>query len=443
MNLIQCDPDVVNFTKSFKNIGYNHYSAILDLIDNSVSAGATLIWVDYSKDKNGRFQTIVADNGRGMQRSELIEAMRIASSDPTMLRSEKDLGKFGLGLKLASFSQTDRFSVISKVEGKNLYAFTWDLEFVRKKEKWLLQENEEVKFLRPKSQGTEVILFEVFKGLDINEDQVYSKLRTQIAVVYSRMNGVKFFINDREIEKVDPFFSESLASNHSSVECVHIDTVSIEVQSHQIPHANKMKPKEKRIFTELAEIEMGPGLYIYRKNRLIAWSGWEGLGKNLRINDLYRLSVFCQDDADQLFNIEVKKSQISVTDNRLRNLLKSSIINFSDIARKPYQKRAQLSLKDISDLWVLEKNASGKVVFSINKNSDSVKLVEKGKMKLFDLIGILESTMPYESLLYYLNLDKVDNSLVNLKKIESAEMMFSMGLMTETELNKLKSKYGH
>jgi hypothetical protein len=442
MKTIVCDPDVVNFTKSFKSIGYNHYSAILDLIDNSVGAGATKVWVDYSKDKKGNYQTIIADNGWGMDKNELIEAMRIASSDPMAVRTGKDLGKFGLGLKLASFSQTDRFSVISHKKNKDLCAFTWDLDFVRKEKKWLLQESEELKFSKPKIQGTEVILFEVFNGIEIIEDQVFTKLRTHIAVAYGMMKGIKFFINDKEIELIDPFFSDSLASNHSSLECVHLDKVSIEIQSHQIPHENKMKPKEKRLYAELSDIGMGPGLYIYRKNRLIAWSGWEGLGKDMRINDLYRLSVFCQDDADGLFNIEVKKSQISVTDSRLRNLLKHSIIHFTDIARKPYQKRAQLSLKDLSDIWQLEKNDSGKVLFKVNKKSEAVKLVEKGKLKLSDLLTMIQNTVPYESLLYYLNLNKVDNTAVDVKKMETAKMMLDIGLMTEMEYIKIKEKYG-
>ena len=137
-------------------------------------------------------------------------------------------------------------------------------------------------------------------------------------VAYHKIKGVKFFINDREIEAVDPFFSTSVASNTSSLEKLHIGGVELLVQSHQIPHQNKLKPKERLLHSELADIGMGPGLYIFRKNRLIAWSGWEGLGKNLRINDLYRMAVYSQDDADDLFNIEVKKSQIAITDTRLR-----------------------------------------------------------------------------------------------------------------------------
>ena len=443
MKTIICDPDVVNFTKSFKSIGYNHYSAILDLIDNSVSAGSTKIWIDYFADIKGNFKIIIADNGCGMNRNKLFEAMRIASSDPTMVRLGTDLGKFGLGLKLASFSQTDRFSIISQEKEKEINSFTWDLNFVRAEKKWLLQETEGIKFSKLKSHGTEVVLYDVFSGMDIIEDQIIAKLRSHIAVSYHLMKGIKFLINDKEIDPIDPFFSDSLASNHSSIEKVYLDSVSLEIQSHQVPHENKMKPREKRLFYELTEIGMGPGLYIYRKNRLIAWSGWEGLGKNLRINDLYRMSVFCQEDADDLFNIEVKKSQISVTEPKLRNLLKSSIIHFTEIARRPYQKRALLSLKDLSNIWHLERNSNEKVVFKLNKESDLVNLAVKGEIKLSELLETIESTLPYESLLYYLNLNKLDSSTINLKKIESAELMFKMGLMTINELNKLKEKYGH
>jgi DNA topoisomerase VI subunit B len=100
MKTIECDLDVANFTKSLKSIGYNHYSAILDLIDNSISAGANKIWVDYYKEKKGSYRIVIADNGCGMKREDLIEALRIASSDPTVDRQQKDLGKFGYEISL-------------------------------------------------------------------------------------------------------------------------------------------------------------------------------------------------------------------------------------------------------------------------------------------------------------------------------------------------------
>lgn len=438
---IECPPNVSNFTKSFKKIGYNHNSAILDLIDNSISAKASKIWIEYIKVKNKTLNIVIADNGCGMNRENLIEAMRIASSDPTAIRDNNDLGKFGLGMKLASFSQTDKFSVISKTKNKPISSFTWDLNYIRTKKKWLLQE-EKLSFLKPKNQGTEVVLHDIFETENIDEEQIYSKIRTHISVAYHKIKGVKFYINDKEIKHIDPFFSKNLASNHSSIKNIHVGNINLRIQTHQIPHENKMKPVERRFKKELSEIGMEAGLYVYRKNRLIAWSGWEGLGNNLRINDLFRIAVFCGDEADELFNIEVKKSQISITDTKIRNELKNSILNYTEIARKPYRKRAHLSLKDLSDLWKLEKNESGKITFELNKNSEAIKSYSKGDLNLSHLLEMIQNTLPYESLLYYLNLNKVDISEVNNKKLATAVMMFDYGLITDIELKKIKLRYG-
>ena len=437
----ECSPNVSNFSRSFKNIGYNHYSAILDLIDNAVSAGASRIWVDYEVDKKSGTTVIISDNGTGMHEEELFEAMRIASADPSSERLNKDLGKFGLGMKLASFSQTDVFAVVSKAKSKPICGFIWDLNLVRRENKWLLKQDHDQGFDRPKNQGTEVKLIDVFRDLDVNLDQVIGKMQTHIAVAYHKIKGVKFFINDREIEAVDPFFSTSLASNTSSLEKLHIGGVELLVQSHQIPHQNKLKPKERLLHSELADIGMGPGLYIFRKNRLIAWSGWEGLGKNLRINDLYRMAVYCQDDADDLFNIEVKKSQIAITDTRLRTILKASIFNFSDVAQKPYKKRASLSLKDVSDLWELKRDDSERVHFALNKKSDFIAQFKKGSIQLNDFLEAIESTLPYESLMYYLSLNKVDNRVVRTKKLNAARYLLEAGLMSPSDFKKLEERY--
>jgi hypothetical protein len=441
MKFTECNPDVSNFARSFKSIGYNHYSAILDLIDNAIAAGSTRIWIDYEQSKKNIVDVRVSDNGKGMNEENLFEAMRIASADPSAKRSLDDLGKFGLGMKLASFSQTDIFSVISKTETSQVHGYQWDLNLVRKENRWLLHQITTPKFARPKSQGTELTLFDVFREVEVNLEQVVGKMQTHIAVVYQRIKGIKFFINDKEIEAIDPFFSSSVASNVSPEELIQIGDVKLTVQSHQIPHHNKMQTEDKLIFAEISDIGMGPGVYVYRKKRLIAWSGWEGLGKNVRINDLYRMSINCSDDADELFNIEVKKSQIAITDNRLRAILKASIFNFSDVARRPYKSRASLALRDLADIWLLERSSSEKVHFVLNKQSEFVKKFKKGSIELSELLEAIEGTLPYESLLYYLSLDKIDNQLVNQKKLEAAEFMYKNGLMNEMELNKIKNRY--
>ena len=53
-------------------------------------------------------------------------------------RSEKDLGRFGLGLKTASFSQCKKLIVLSKKAGFAPIYWIWDLNYVNQTNKWEL-----------------------------------------------------------------------------------------------------------------------------------------------------------------------------------------------------------------------------------------------------------------------------------------------------------------
>ena len=81
---------------------------------------------------------MISDDGTGMSEKMLMEAMRPGSADPRAKRTANDLGRFGLGLKTASFSQCTQLTVTSKSAGK-LSAAKWDLEIVAKYNKWIIQ----------------------------------------------------------------------------------------------------------------------------------------------------------------------------------------------------------------------------------------------------------------------------------------------------------------
>ena len=53
-----------------------------------------------------------AKASEGMTEVELVAAMRPGSQNPLATRVEPDLGRFGLGLKSASFSQCRRLTVV-------------------------------------------------------------------------------------------------------------------------------------------------------------------------------------------------------------------------------------------------------------------------------------------------------------------------------------------
>ena len=73
------------------------------MIDNSVTAGARKIEL-FAETHTESPSIGILDDGTGMDRSELLEAMRPGSRNPLEDRSATYLGRFGLGLKTASFS---------------------------------------------------------------------------------------------------------------------------------------------------------------------------------------------------------------------------------------------------------------------------------------------------------------------------------------------------
>ena len=73
-----------------------------------------------------------------MTESSLVEAMRPGSKNPLLERDEKDLGRFGLGLKTASFSQSRKLTVGSKTDGNSAVFRYWDLDYVNYCGEWRL-----------------------------------------------------------------------------------------------------------------------------------------------------------------------------------------------------------------------------------------------------------------------------------------------------------------
>ena len=130
-------PEAASMIETFRAIGYNLETAVADIIDNSISAGAkniriTTIW------KGGQSLIAIKDDGCGMNSNEIIQAMRPGAQNPLSERNSNDLGRYGLGLKTASFSQCRKLSVLSKKLGYCAAYWTWDLDYVAQSDSWEL-----------------------------------------------------------------------------------------------------------------------------------------------------------------------------------------------------------------------------------------------------------------------------------------------------------------
>ena len=77
----------------------------------------------------------VLDNGVGMTPTEIREAMRFGSNRSY---ESDDLGKFGLGLKTASLSQSDSLTVSSRSSQKKvqIHSYSWDMDHINKVDRW-------------------------------------------------------------------------------------------------------------------------------------------------------------------------------------------------------------------------------------------------------------------------------------------------------------------
>jgi hypothetical protein len=130
------EPFASSMSQSLRAFGYDLPSAIADLVDNSIFAAARNIWIDFKWDGDDS-SICITDDGRGMAEKEMLDAMRPGSRNPLEARDPGDLGRYGLGLKTASFSQCRRLTVRSR-RGNKQVTRCWDLDFIQKKNKWLL-----------------------------------------------------------------------------------------------------------------------------------------------------------------------------------------------------------------------------------------------------------------------------------------------------------------
>src|SRR5688500_16595023 len=121
-------PNPKSTINSYRSFGYNLSTAIADIIDNSISAKATRIYINYYWEGENSFISIL-DNGTGMTLPELVIAMTPGSKDPEDVRDEEDLGRFGMGLKTASFSQCKRLTVATKKDNE-INKRCWDIDFI-------------------------------------------------------------------------------------------------------------------------------------------------------------------------------------------------------------------------------------------------------------------------------------------------------------------------
>jgi hypothetical protein len=414
------EPNAAAMIESMRAVGYTPQAAIADLIDNSLSARAKNVWLTLFWDGvNSHFA--IRDDGHGMSEEELTNAMRLGSRSPLEEREPTDLGRFGLGLKTASFSQCRRLTVASKRSGEVPSVRRWDLDYVNETEEWRLLKDaargseQRVGALDDLESGT-VVLWEDMDRLveqasveDARAQRRFLDLARSVekhlAMVFHRfLEGraeLAIWVNDVKIEPWDPFLSKEPATQRLAEEALIVDGARVLVRPFVLPHHSKISPEVHRDAAGPAGWNAQQGFYIYRNRRLLVPGDWLRLGFQKEEHcKLARIQIDLPNSLDSEWNIDVKKSTARPP-GPVRDDLKRIATITRQRASEVYRHRGKVIARETSHDYAFVWNRMvkrGKVFYRVNRDHPLVRrtLAELGEWTedVEALLRMVEETVP-------------------------------------------------
>ena len=384
MKEINLPPYAPTLMESTRAIGYSLETAAADIIDNSISAKATEININYSP--NDDPYIAILDNGCGMGNKEINIAMQYGSKNPNDHRSADDLGRFGLGLKTASMSQCRRLTVVSKT-ADGLVCRRWDLDHVARVGAWSLLVLDATELaalpcmeqLRSIQNGTLVIwqnLDRLIAGENSFQDSLgrkMDKVRAHLELVYHRylsgesgLRKLAIFMNNLKLEPQDPFLKYKSMQTMEE-ERISLHNATVTVRPYLLPHVSKLTESEKKELGGEDGLRSGQGFYIYRNKRLLIWGTWFRLTKQENLSKLARVQVDIPNELDDLWTLDIKKSAAQPPSEIKKNLA-AVIGQITESSKRTWTFRGKRETNDkYEHVWNRMKTRDNGVFYEINR----------------------------------------------------------------------------
>lgn len=422
--------------QSLRSIGYSFNSAVADVVDNSIDAKAKTIEIQIEAGDLDSFSLAISDDGVGMTFHELKDAMSLGSKSPEFERTEGDLGRFGMGLKTASFSQSKILSVISKTSSSKWSGIRWDLQQVADSNEWnaeVLPEDEIQKIIggiplvQSLSSGTIVRWDCCDRLVPSNSDtQVLSKIYTNtvksleehLSLVFHKFLGkknLKLSINEKKLIPANPFCipkgADGLGSNvffQQAVSGVESGASGndkpIEVRGYLIPHPSRFKNRDE--LTQVAphgDFITSQGIYVYRGQRLLSWGDWFRIVPRNQANRLARIEIELPNALDHAWRLDIKKSRIELP-TLFRNWLKPKILKLTAQSQDTHTGRTTNPKLEKDPVWERrydrEKEGVHYVISNghplVSRISRSLKAESEREFKA--LLALLECSLPIDQI---------------------------------------------
>jgi hypothetical protein len=354
-------PDPKRLVGILASVGHTLPSAVADIVDNAISKEATDIRITFGRpdDGHGRWMTI-SDNGVGMDEGTLAEAMRIGSN---ISYDADDLGKYGYGLKGASWSQTNCFTVVSKRAGGQTCHLTWDVE---RMSSWEEQSEALDPWVRAAARigghGTCVIWINMrpprrmpaVRGIDPHTAEL-QELERHLGLVFHRFlegkvagkKKVTIRVGENVVNPNNPVgHVETKSYDRKSIRIVTDKKTSfVEVQAFLLPSEQQIKDLHEgdtvAIREDLDRLGMygkrneSQGIYVYRNNRLIQWGGWHDIwSTNDEKTKLARVTVDFGSDLDEKFEVNISKRMVTLSHQLQEEIKNQAILARADSKKK-------------------------------------------------------------------------------------------------------------
>lgn len=358
-------PNPARLIEGLRDTGYDFNTALADIVDNSVDAGATKIDIRINMDPDGDILVSVSDNGCGMDEQTLLDGMTYGAQgrvDP------KRLGKFGLGLKTASTAFCRRMSVVTRNTSETeLIKATWDLDHVVSAAEWELlldsptgYEEDLLNEVASGSSGTLVMwdkvdrmmknysepggkharnaLERVVTGFGIHASMVYQRF---LNFDDARARNIEMVLNGQIVAPWDPFCegemeTELVAEKNLEAELPDGSPVEFTTRAFVLPRREHFSTPEAAKDARLTNNMQG--IYIYRENRLIHPADWLGMFTKEPHLSLLRIEFSFNHESDEAFQVDIKKSRILLNEELYNWVLNEFLPAPRNAANERYRK---------------------------------------------------------------------------------------------------------
>lgn len=311
---------------ALRNCGYNNYSAIADIIDNSLEpeVESSFVKVDFETSGRGADGTkiqaiLIIDDGCGMSMDILEEAMSLGSE--TKKRGDRNLGRYGAGMKTASFSIGQKMEVFTmkKYDSKLSYAKISLEDTISRGDKiqvsYLTFEfaDEQYCWFRKivgSDHGTIVKISSLDRLTNRNYNNFKGSLKHKLAETFNKYitaNVVQFYVCKDEVPYVD-LMGNSIQNDLMGEGVFDIDRHQIRYKAWYMPRIGDIES-----FTDESHIKSvngteytnrtinNQGLYIYRQNRLVGKALTLGMWTKHPYKNGFRCEIFIDGTCDYLF----------------------------------------------------------------------------------------------------------------------------------------------